>query len=110
MTDAHHLESALDRVHDALLTADFNELPKIVAETERLLAGLHHVADPAVARRLRDKASRNSQCLQAAARGLRSAQRRMVEMAGTTSTLSTYTNRGQRAELEPGPHALTQRL
>lgn len=110
MTEEMHLELALDRAHDALLAADFNELPKIVAETERVLAGLHHLADPAVARRLRDKASRNSQCLQAAARGLRSAQRRMVEMAGTPTALSTYTKRGQRAELGSGPHTLTQRL
>lgn len=110
MDDAMHLEAALDRVHDALLAAKFNELPKIVAETERLLAAFQAVPDKASAARLRHKANRNSQCLQAAARGLRSAQRRLVEMAGTTASLSTYTSRGQRSELGAGPGTLTQRL
>ena len=114
MTDVRRLEAALDRVHAALLAANFNELPKIVTETEGLLEGLRglpsHLADTTTATRLRDKANRNSQCLQAAARGLRSAQRRIAEMAGSATALSTYTNRGQRAELGIGPTSLTQRL
>ena len=106
MTDAQHLEAALDRVQDALLGAQFDKLPKIVAETEGLLAALGPLTDPFVAARLRHKANRNSLCLQAAARGLRSAQRRMGEMAGTAPAFSTYTHRGQRTVLDLGPGAL----
>lgn len=110
MTDVMRLELALDRVYAALLVADFNELPKIVTETEGLLAGFEGLPDPAIAMRLRHKANRNSQCLQAAARGLRNAQRRMAEMSGSSTVLSTYTSRGQRSDVGVGPGSLTQRL
>ena len=110
MTDAMRLERALDGVHAALLAANFDELPKILAETDRLLANFQGLPDQATAARLRQKAGRNSQCLLAAARGLRSAQRRMVEMAETSASLSTYTSRGQRFEVGFGPGAMTRRL
>lgn len=110
MTDLQHLEQALDRVHALLLAANFSELPKIVSETEGLLAGLAGLPDTAVAARLRAKATRNGQCLQAAARGLRSARRRLGEMAGNAASLSTYTSRGKRSEVGCAPGKMTQRL
>ena len=110
MTDTASLEQVLDRLHAALLAADFNELPKIVAETDRLLAGLQGLPNTSTAARLRHKADRNGKCLAAAARGLRAAQRRLIDTAGTGAALSTYTNTGKRSEVGTGPASLTQRL
>lgn len=110
MTDAMQLELALDAVHAALLAGSFEKLPKIVLETEGLLMRIQSLPDRASAERLRHKANRNSQCLQAAARGLRAAERRLLETAGTTKSLSTYTSQGQRSDLGIGPATLTQRL
>ncbi len=110
MTDPVCLEAALDQMYHCVLTADFGDLPKIVLETERLVGGLEALRDQALAARLRHKAHRNGRCLQAAARGLRAAQRRMGEMSSATDRLSTYTSSGQRAEVTTAPGTLAQRL
>lgn len=110
MTDAIRLERALDRVHNAVLKADFTELPKFVTEMELLLGKLAGLPDQIAAARLRRKAVRNSHCLQAAARGLRAAQRRLIEMSASTSSLSTYTSQGKRSDLGIGPGSLAQRI
>lgn len=110
MTDSDHLEAALDRLHRCILIADFTELPKIVMETERLTAQLGVAVDKRMADRLRYKANRNALCLQAAARGLRAAQRRLAEVICANSQLSTYTNQGQRSEVGTGPGVMAKRL
>lgn len=110
MTDAAGLEAALDALHRCILAADFGKLPKILDETERLTARLAPIANRAVAERLREKASRNGLCLQAAARGFRAAQRRMGEMTAASTQLSTYTSRGLRAEIGTGPGVMAKRL
>ena len=110
MTDAEGLEAALDHLYHCILAADFRNLPKILGETERLTARLAPLADKSIAIRLRHKATRNGLCLQAAARGLRAAQRRLVEMSSAGTQLSTYTSRGQRAEVGIGPGTMAKRL
>lgn len=110
MTDALGLEAALDQLHSCILAADFELLPKILAETERQLAKLHPVPDRTVIERLKYKADRNSRCLQAAARGLRAAQRRLGEVSATDAQLSTYTKSGKRSEVAMLPGAMAKRL
>lgn len=110
MTDAEGLEATLDHLYHCILVADFGELPKILGETERLTARMAPISDEALANRLRHKANRNGLCLQAAARGLRAAQRRMGEMTSTSTHLATYTSRGQRAEVGTGPGVMAKRL
>lgn len=110
MTDFDRLEAVLDQLHKCILGADFSELPKILAETERLSATLGTLPNRSVAERIRYKANRNGQCLQASARGLRAAQRRLDEISTATTRLSTYTSRGQRAEVGTCPGTLAQRI
>ncbi len=110
MTDAIALEAALDETYRCVLTADFSDLPKIVLKTEELMARIGALKDKAALDRLRHKANRNRLCLQAAARGLRAAQRRMGEISNAASGLSTYTSHGQRAAIETTPGTLAQRL
>ena len=110
MTDAEQLEAALDQLYHAILAADFGELPKILAKTDRLTDQLAPLTDKAMAMRLRHKANRNSLCLQAAGRGLRAAQRRLLEMNSSGTQLSTYTSLGQRAEVATAPGTMAKRL
>ena len=110
MTDLDRLEVVLDQLHQCILVADFDELPKILAETERLSAALVTLPNRSFAERIRYKASRNGQCLQASARGLRAAQRRLDEVNTATTRLSTYTSRGLRAEVGTCPGTLAQRI
>lgn len=110
MIDATVVEAALDQMYQCVLAANFDNLPKIVMETEQLVGRLDSLTDEAAAVRLRHKAHRNGLCLQAAARGLRAAQRRLGEMSNTNDRFSTYTSGGQRAEVATGPGSLAQRL
>jgi hypothetical protein len=110
MTDAENLCAALDQMHGLILAADFSDLAKILAETEALTARLLPIKDRQMAERLRSKAHRNGLCLQAAARGLRAAQRRLGEVGSPTDRLSTYTRSGHRANVAAGTGTLAQRL
>lgn len=110
MTDADRLEAALDQLHHCILAANFGDLPKILVETERLAAQLPPPTDRDFAIRLRAKADRNAQCLQAAARGLRAAQRRIGDIAVAGKNLTTYTRQGARAEIDTGLGTLAKRL
>lgn len=110
MRDSIELEAALDAMYHSVLAADFEFLSKIAEETERLLGRLDVLRDKAIAGRLREKANRNGHCLQAAARGLRAAQRRLAEMANAEAGLATYTRQGARAQVGTGPGTLAQRL
>ena len=111
MTDADRLEAALDALHKSILAGEFGNLSKILEETERLAVRLPAITDQFVAARLRSKANRNGLCLQAAAKGLRAAQRRLSEMSTAGGTqLATYTNRGQRTAVGLGEGTMAKRL
>ncbi len=110
MTDAQVLEAVLDHLHRCILRAEFDLLPKILEETERRLEQLHPLSDKSVLERLKYKADRNGRCLQAAARGLRAAQRRLGEVSTTDKQLSTYTKSGKRSEVATMPGAMAKRL
>ena len=110
MTDAEQLDAALDLLYQSIMVADFSKLSKILHETEHLSLHMMPVADSNFAKRLRSKAIRNGQCLLAAARGVRAAQRRLVDMASASSQLSTYTRGGQRVDVGSGSVELAKRL
>ena len=110
MATAEALERALDTVYRLVLTADMATLGDLEQETESLVRNLDPLRDLSTAERLRAKAGRNAACLQAALRGLRSAQRRMAEVDGPAARHSTYDRKGLRAEVGPGTGTLAQRL
>ncbi len=110
MTDPFALEAALDDLYQRVLAADFPALPEIAIKTEQLLQHLGQVRDKNLVERLRVKARRNGLCLQAAARGLRAAQRRLAEMSSTDASLATYTSKGARSQVGLGAGILAQRL
>lgn len=94
-------ESALDAVHAALVQGDLLALPALAERVERMVDDVA-ASDPATAARLRDKARRNGALLDAAARGLRAAHRRLEELRGAAGgRVATYDGAGRRQMLAP---------
>lgn len=99
---ASAIDQVLDRMHGAILIADFAALAALTPELETALAGLRQ-PDQAVLQRVAGKAARNAACLQAAGRGVRAALRRVTEVRQATAGLVTYDGSGKRtAPGEPG--------
>lgn len=103
------LESLLDAVHAALRAGDFAGLRALTQAVEALETGALP-RDAAALRTLQRKLQRNEACLQASARGLRAARRRMTEIAAARAGLQTYTMGGQRQQIGPAQGTLAQRV
>ena len=103
------LESLLDAVHAALRAGDFAGLPALTQAVEALETRALP-RDAAALRTLQRKLQRNEACLQASARGLRAARRRMTEIAAARAGLQTYTMGGQRQQIGPAQGTLAQRV
>lgn len=96
---AKALEDLLDRARDAIIVGNFADLAAFTLEVEALTGGFPAL-DRQSADRLKQKARRNAQLLQAAARGVRAAQSRFGEIiAGPT--LTTYDSRGRKEAIAP---------
>ncbi|MCU0826869.1 MAG: flagellar biosynthesis protein FlgN [Tabrizicola sp.] len=102
------LEDLLDRTRDALLAGDLAALATLAPEVETETDSLRPLPE-ADARRLRLKADRNARLLQSAARGLRAAQERLVQIT-TGPTLTTYDARGRKAVLSDAPNPVLRRF
>ena len=93
------LETLLDQTRDAVLTGDLAVLADLAPRVTAMADDLPRL-DAVAAERLRGKAERNAQLLQAATRGVRAAQGRLVEITAGP-TLTTYDAHGQRATIAP---------
>jgi ElaB/YqjD/DUF883 family membrane-anchored ribosome-binding protein len=101
MNDAEaEAEAVLGAMHHAIRTAQFDELETISAKLETVLSGLGALEGDALAL-LRGMAERNTNCLAAAAQGLRAGRRRLVEIAAAERA-DTYDRSGARKALS-GP-------
>ena len=97
---ADALDDHLDHERRLILSGQIDGLLRVSGEKERLLARLTGGADHAdVLDRLRKKAERNQQLLVAAARGIKSAARRMETLNTSAAGLRTYGRDGAAAEL-----------
>ena len=92
-TDDPALSLILDAVHGALRRGDYAALPALTAAMDEA-AGTLEPMEPGAVRALQAKLERNAACLLAAARGLRSAKRRLAEIAQARTGLSTYGSTG----------------
>lgn len=110
MQKAERLEQVLDRIHAAVVAGDLVQVRGLAGEVDSLLADLPRLQDQGLADRLRAKAARNATCLQAAARGVRAARRRMTEIRAAQDGLATYDGQGKRLDLAQNAGNLTQRL
>ncbi|EEW26600.1 hypothetical protein [Rhodobacter ferrooxidans] len=104
------LEGVLDRMHRQILAGALDDLSGLTGEIEEHHARLTGLTDSAALERLRAKAARNATCLQAAARGLRAARRRISDIHAARAGLVTYDGRGKRNDVNLGDGSLTQRF
>ncbi len=103
------LSAELDRLHLLLRSGNLGGLAAATQALEAELARLDPM-DAAGLDLLRHKARRNAACLDAAARGVRAARRRLTEIRAIESGLGTYDDKGRRDELPGVSIRLTQRL
>lgn len=97
-SEAAALEALLDAMRGAILAGNLAALGPLGERAEQALTAPPVLAE-ADARRLREKAQRNMVCLEAAARGVRAARRRLAEVeAAASGGLGTYDAHGQRAQ------------
>lgn len=96
------LEAVLQEVYLALRAGDLAGLAELCDRTEAALAGLPGLADARSAERLRELARRNAACLDAAARGIRAARRRVAEIRDAQTGTRTYDGKG-RYQVIAGP-------
>ena len=98
---AERLDRTLDHVFALLRDGNLTDLQPALAELEAAMVAPPAATAAATGERLaglRQKAERNAACLKAAARGLRSARRRIAEVRAAASGLAAYDAQGQRLE------------
>jgi hypothetical protein len=88
----------LDRIHSAILVADFALLERLSPALETSMSAAQTMRDSALLAQIKAKAERNAACLMASGRGVRAAQRRLAEIRDAAQGFSTYNGRGQRAQ------------
>jgi hypothetical protein len=88
----------LDRIHSAILVADFALLEHLSPALETSMAAAQTMRESALLTQIKAKAERNAACLVAAGRGVRAAQRRLAEIRDAAQGFSTYNGRGHRAQ------------
>ena len=108
-TASDRLSAELDRLYQTLRSGKLEGLAAATQALEAELARLEPM-DAAGLDLLRQKAQRNAACLDAAARGVRAARRRLAEIRTIESGLGTYDDKGRRDELPGLSIRLTQRL
>lgn len=97
---ADALEDYLDHERRLILAGQIDGLVGMSGDKERLLARLSGAGDnAAVLDHLRKKAERNQQLLFAAARGIKSAARRVEALNTSAAGLRTYGRDGATADL-----------
>lgn len=98
---ARRLEGNLDRIFALLRDGNLADLAAALSDLEAALGGAPVAGVPVGERTLaglRRKAERNAACLKGAARGLRSARRRIAEVRAAATGLGAYDARGQRLD------------
>lgn len=94
-SNANSLEEALDHLHTAARTGDLVAFAEAGTTLEAELAVGVAPGNPEQLVRLREKALRNQVILQAVARGIRAAQRRLEDIRNAGKELKTYDERGK---------------
>lgn len=89
------LEETLELTLQHLRAGDLAALEWLASATDAAFSALDPLDDPQQAARLQALAERNLRCLAAAARGVRSARRRLVEVAAARSGLQSYDDAGR---------------
>ncbi|QCO55318.1 hypothetical protein EOK75_05730 [Pseudorhodobacter turbinis] len=97
-----HTQSAIERLETtakdtaaAIRAGDFVAMAELAQRAESALDDLDPQTDAARLTALRDLAGRNALALQAAAKGIRAARRRLLEVTTVRAGVQTYDNTGK---------------
>ena len=94
------LDDLLDRERQAILSGNLDGLARLLGEKTRLMERLSgSTTDITRIERLRVKADRNQELLQAVARGIKSVSRRIEAMRKPADALRTYDKGGTSHEM-----------
>lgn len=105
MADSHAaIAESLAAIRRAALGGDLAAMPALSQGLDLLLLSPGFSLSPDAAQSLHRLAEENAVLLRAAQRGLRAARRRLAEIRGVATGLTTYSAQGQRqtAALRPG--------
>ncbi len=109
-TALDNLEDLLDRERKAILSGNLEALSRMVGEKTRLMERLGKAeADPGRVERLRIKAERNRQLLNAVQRGIRSVSEQLAAMKAQKTPLRTYDSSGQSRNISNARPSLEKR-
>ncbi|WP_050526134.1 hypothetical protein [Pseudorhodobacter aquimaris] len=89
------LETAAKETSAAIRAGDFVAMGELALRAETALAELDPQTDATRLTALRDLAGRNALALQAAAKGIRAARRRLQEVTTVRTGVQTYDNTGK---------------
>ncbi|MFN3824072.1 MAG: hypothetical protein ACK4GW_04165 [Pseudorhodobacter sp.] len=103
------LETVLEDVYAALRQGDLPSLAALSLRMEEALSRIAHPPEAAALRRLQDLARRNAACLEASARGIRAARRRLTEIRDARTGTRTYDGKGQASVIGPDESLLAHR-
>ena len=103
------IEALLDRICGLVRSGQLGLLADLESQLIQLEPALEG-ADPLRLTVILGKAERNQRLLRAAGRGVRSAQRRLTEIARALEGLSTYDHKGQLQPRGLGAALLTKRF
>jgi hypothetical protein len=110
---AERLDRTLDHVFALLRDGHLTELKPALTDLEAAMVPPPAAGTAATGERLarlRQKAERNAVCLKAAARGLRSARRRIAEVRAAATGLSAYDAQGQRLDAAAAAARISRRF
>jgi hypothetical protein len=104
------LEDVLMRTQQAIRTGDLAALAALATESDAAVAAIGTLTHVEQVKRLREMAGRNALCLQAAAQGVRSARRRLAEIAAARSGMQTYDGEGHTVKIGAAGGSLKARF
>ena len=104
------LEQAMTDIAQAVRIGNFSAMSVLAEQTEAALAELGPDTDASRLAALRDMAHRNAAGLEAAGRGVRSARRRLMEIAAVRAGGKTYDNAGNTQKIGASDGALKARF
>ncbi len=106
----HDLHALLDAERKALISADFDALAGLEDQLLRLDALIKGgQIDASVLQSVVSKARANNRLLQAAMKGIQSAQKRLKDMSDVRDGLSLYTQKGERLHVKANAKTLEKK-
>lgn len=103
-----NLENSLDKIRESIIAGDYKKLPLLLENIQTLEHEIESTTRES-AHRVKEKAERGLQCLQAAIAGLHAGKRRADDITAAISAISTYNKSGHKLLL-PARNPAGQRL